>query len=121
MQWLARSVLFLALLTCNDPGGGKDATTDATVFARLHAKQKLQASAAGSDCRVLVIRTEAALNDDLVESIQYGTGDYGAYGGADEFARKRGFRAVVYRDPAGAIRTYGATTRDEAQTMPYCR
>jgi hypothetical protein len=121
MPWLARSALCLALLACNDPRAGKDAANDATAFTRQHAKHKLHASVAGHDCRVLVISTKAALNKDLVESIQYGTGDYMAFGGADQFAHERGFRAVVYRDSTGAFRTYGAITRDEAQSMPHCR
>lgn len=121
MQWLARSALVLTLLACNAPHAEKDAAAGATAFTRQHAKHKLHASVAGSDCRVLVIRTETPLNDTLVESIQYGTGDYEAFGGADQFAHDRGFRAVVYRDAIGALWTYGATTRDEARSMPECR
>jgi hypothetical protein len=121
MPWLTRSALILALLTCNDPRAEKDAATGAATFTRQHAKHKLHASVAGRDCRVLVITTEAALNDHLVESIQYGIGDYVAFGGADQFAHERGFRAVVYRDSTGPFRTYGAITRDEARSMPHCR
>ena len=121
MQLFARSALLLALLTCNAPPAERDAGHDATAFTRQHAKHKLHASVAGSDCRVLVIRMETAFSNDLVESIQYGTGGYGAFGGAEQFAHERGFRAVVYRDSTGALRTYGAITRDEAQSMPNCR
>lgn len=121
MPLFARSVLLLALLTCDGPRAERNAATNATAFTRQHAKHKLHASVAGGDCRVLAIRTDTALNDDLVESIQYGTGGFGAFGGAERFARERGFRAVVYRDPTGALWMYGATTRDEARSMPLCR
>lgn len=121
MQRLARSAVLLALLTCNTPHAEDDAATDATLFTRQYAKQKLHASVAGNDCRVFVISTETPLNDEVVESIQYGTGSYSAFGGAEQFAHDRGLRAVVYRDSTGALWTYGATTRDEAQSMASCR
>jgi hypothetical protein len=119
MQRIARLALVFAL-ACHAPHAGNDATNDAASFTKQHAKHKLKATAAGSDCRVLVIETEATFDDDLVESIQYGTSGYDAFGGAEQFARDRGFRAVVYRDAAGRLWTYGATTRDEAQSLPGC-
>ena len=121
MQWLARSTLMLTLLACIGPRASEGAAAAADLFTRQHEKHALQASVAGSDCRVLLINGETEFEDDLVESIQYGVGSYDAFGGAERFARDRGFRAVVYRDPAGAFWTYGATSRAEAQSMPRCR
>jgi hypothetical protein len=121
MRRITRLALVLALAACNGPRAGHDAADNAALFTRRHAKHQLRASVAGSDCHVLVIETKAEFDDDLVESIQYGIGDYDAFGGADQFTHERGFRAVVYRDSAGHLWTYGATTRDEAQSIPRCR
>ncbi len=121
MKRIAPLALALALSACNVPRAEESAATAAAAFTRQHAKHNLQAFVAGSDCRVLLIGTETTFDDELVETIQYGTGDYDAFGGVDRFAHERGFRAVVYRDSAGTLWTYGATTRDEAQSLPRCR
>ncbi len=121
MQWLVGSTLVLTLLACDTPRAGKDVAKAVDLFTRQHRKHDLHASVGGTDCRVLIIGSETGFADDQVESIQYGVGNYEAFGGAEQFARDRGFRAVVYRDPAGAFWTYGATTRDEARSMPRCR
>lgn len=120
MQRLMRSALVLALVACNAQPVSREAGA-ADSFTQQHRKHKLQATAAGSDCRVLLIAIETQFDEDLVESIHYGTGDYGAFGGVEQFARDRGFRAVVYRDPSDGLWTYGATTRDEARSLPRCR
>lgn len=119
MQWFMGSVLVLALIACNAPVRREAVAADQ--FTHQHREHKLQAVAAGTDCRVLLIVTETQFDDDLVESIHYGTGGYDAFHGAEQFARDRGFRAVVYRDPKGGLWTYGATTRDEARSLPPCR
>jgi len=120
MQRLMRAAVVLALIACNAQPVRREATA-ADLFTRQHRQHKLQATAAGSDCRVLLIATEMQFDEDLVESIHYGTDGYGAFGGGEQFARDRGFRAVVYRDPSGGLWTYGATTRDEARSLPRCR
>ena len=120
MQRFMRSALVLAFIACHAQPVRREATA-ADLFTREHKTHRLQASAAGSDCRVLLIATETQLDDDLVESIHYGTGGYDAFGGGEQFARDRGFRAVIYRDPSGGLRTYGATTHDEARSLPRCR
>jgi hypothetical protein len=120
MYRLLRSVLALAFIACTgQPASREDAA--AALFARQHRKHPLQATAAGSDCRVLLIDLETPADENLVESIHYGTGDYGAFGGAEQFARDHQFRAVVYRDASGGCWTYGATTREEARSLPRCR
>jgi hypothetical protein len=121
MQWLVRSALVFALVGCDTPRADEPAAAAAEAFSRQHAIQKLHAFVAGSDCRVLLVSTSSTFDDDLVESIHYGTGGYGAFGGVEQLSHDRGFRAVVYRDPAGGLWTYGATTRDEARSMPRCR
>lgn len=120
MQRFLRSLCVLALIACDAQPVSKEATA-ADLFTREHTQHKLQATAAGSDCRVLLVAIETRFDDDLVESVHYGTGSYGAFGGVEQFARDRGFRAVVYRDPAGGLWTYGATTKDEARSLPRCR
>jgi hypothetical protein len=119
MQRFMSWAFVLALIACNAQPVSREATA-ADLFTREHRKHRLQAAVAGSDCRVLLIATETPFDVELVESIQYGTGDYGAFGGVEQFARDRGFRAVVYRDPSGGLWTYGATTRDEARSLPRC-
>jgi hypothetical protein len=121
MQKFARSAILFTALACNADRAGEAAAAAAESFTRQHATRELHASVAGSDCRVLLISMKTAFDKDLVESIHYGTDGYDAFGGAEQFARDRGFRAVVYRDPAGTFWTYGATTRDEARSMPRCR
>jgi hypothetical protein len=119
MQRFMTSALVLTLIACSARPVSREATA-ADLFTRAHRKHKLQATAAGSDCHVLLIAIETQFDEDLVESIQYGTADYDAFGGVEQFAHDRGFRAVVYQDPSGGLWTYGATTRDEAQSLPRC-
>jgi len=120
MHLFMTSALVLALIACDAQPVSREETA-AAALTQAHREHKLQAIAAGRDCGVLLIAIETQFDDDLVESIHYGTGDYGALGGVEEFARNRGFRAVVYRDPSGGLWTYGATTRDEARSLPRCR
>jgi hypothetical protein len=122
MQWFLRAALVLALVACHHVERAGQAAADAAEeLTRQHAKHGLRASVAGSDCRVLLITIESAGDDELVESIHYGTGGYDAFGGVEQLAHDRGFRAVVYRDATGELWTYGATTRDEARSLTNCR
>lgn len=114
MSWLL--LLFLGCL--NDQ---TKTSKTAEVFTRAYGNQKLQAVMAGSDCQVLLIKSSVPLDRATIESIHYGIGEYGAhYGGAEQFAAEYRLRAVVYRDSAGHMQTYGATTRAEAESMPVC-
>jgi hypothetical protein len=121
MHWFARAVLLFALIACNVPRASDGASAAAEALTRQHAAHALRASVAGSDCRVLLISIQNAFDRNLVESIHYGTDGYEAFGGVEQFAHDRGFRAVVYRDANGGLRTYGATSRDEARSLPRCR
>lgn len=115
-----RRLMLLLLLACNGPQADKEIIAAADVLSRDYAKQSLEAKVAGADCKVLLIEAKTRLDEATIESIHYGTGDYGAHGGVEQYADRR-FRAVVYRDPSGIVRTYGATTLDEARSMPRCR
>lgn len=105
---------------------GNDHAEPAIAAARAFTKRyeglNLKAHAAGTDCQVLLIASDTVLDSTTVESIQYGVGHANAYeGGADRFAEDRRFRAVVYRDRDNGLWTYGATTREEAASLPLCR
>jgi hypothetical protein len=122
MQRLVTTGVLIALLSCNNARPAAPAAIAAAeLFTRQYARRKLRASVAGTDCKVLVIAIENGFDDGLVESIHYGASGYDALGGGEQFVKDRGFRAVVYRDGSGYLKTYGATTFDEARTMPRCR
>lgn len=96
-------------------------TKAAAVWTQHYPQQPLEAHAAGSDCAVLLIEAETRLDDGLVESIHYGISPYDAYeDGAQQFAIDQKFRAVVYRDAAGTLWTYGAIAREEARSLSPC-
>lgn len=111
-----------ALSACGFNPDAEMPVAAARTLTRQYAKQKLDADAAGTDCLILLVRTKKVVDHATIEAIHYGTGDYIAYdGGVQQYAEDRKFRAVVYRDSAGGLWTYGATTRDEAKSMPVCR
>ncbi len=120
MQWIVRAALAFALIACHVNRADNAAIAAAASFTRQHTKHKLHASVAGSDCQILLITIETAFDDDLVESIHYGTDGYDAFGGVEQFAHDHEFRGVVYRDASGGLWTYGATTRDEARSLSPC-
>ncbi len=112
----------IALLGCDLHPGAKIPVAAAQKITQQYAKQDLRADAAGDDCKVLLIRTRKAFDNALVESIHYGIGESDAsQEGMQQFAEAKGFRAVVYRDSAGDVWTYGSITLDEARSMPTCR
>ena len=122
MQRLVTTGLLVARLAGNTARPASPAAAAAAeLFTRKYTDRKLHASVAGTDCNVLVIAIENGFGDDLVESIHYGASGYETLGGGEQFVRDHAFRAVVYRDEAGHLRTYGATTLDEARSMPRCR
>ena len=121
MHWLLRLGLALALCACNTHHAGEDRIAAADLLTQAYERQQLEAFVGGTDCLALIIRAKTRLDDAFVESMQYGTGPYTAFGGVELFAEKRHFRAVVYRDAADRLWAYGATSRDEARSMPRCR
>lgn len=101
--------------------------THANAFTARYAKSRfsgwnVRATAAGHDCGVLLIRTSVLIDKRMVEALHYGGGPYDIHrGGVHDFYRERRFRGVAYQDPSGAAWTYGAVTKDEAETLKPCR
>jgi hypothetical protein len=86
------------------------------------AKWNIRGVAAGPDCNVLFVDTSMVLDDSLVEAIHYGTGPYAVVeGGVRQFVRMCAFRAVVYRDRIGRVRTYGDLAQTEAEELQPCK
>ena len=122
MRHLHACSLLLLLSACQFNPKAEAPVKAAREFNELFATQRLHANAAGDDCLVLLVGTNAHLDDTAVESLHYGAGNPPAYkGGVRQFTEDRGFRAVVYRDTDRALWTYGAITRDEAQVIRTCR
>ena len=114
--------VLIALLGCDLNPGAKGSVAAAQIATRQYAEQYLRADAAGDDCRILLIQTKKGFDNALVESIHYGIGEHDTFhGGIQQFAEAKGFRAVVYRDAAGDLWTYGSITLEEARTMRRCR
>jgi hypothetical protein len=96
-------------------------------FTRRYSQSRLsawnvRADAAGSDCAVLYIEASLILEDAMVEAMHYGAGRYDIYdGGVQQFCRDRAFRGAAYKDSTGKMWTFGAVTREEAETLKRCR
>jgi hypothetical protein len=114
--------VLIAILGCDLNPGTAIPVAAAQTITRQYSKRKLRAHAAGDDCGILLVQARTALDNTTVESIHYGTGENHVYdGGIQQFAEDNRFRAVVYRDAAGDLWTYGSITLDEARTMSICR
>jgi hypothetical protein len=86
------------------------------------SKWDVRASAAGTDCTILLVRTSVIMDDGMVESLHYGAGKYDVWeGGLQQFCRERGFRGVVYKDEVERVWTYGAVTSSEGESIEECR
>ncbi|HEX6099182.1 MAG TPA: hypothetical protein VF432_22910 [Thermoanaerobaculia bacterium] len=122
MKHLSALALLAALAACDFNPDAKAPIESARMLTRNYTLHELTAYAAGTDCRVLLVRTRTALDDATVETLHYGDGESATYpGGLQQYAEERKFRAVAYRDQDGGLWTYGSITRQEAQTMPVCR
>jgi hypothetical protein len=96
------------------------AVTQRYAHSRLES-WRIRASAAGSDCDVLLVDTSVLMEDSMVEALHYGGGAYDVDGGGVErVCRARAFRGVAYRDSAARLWTYGDVTADEARTLRPC-
>jgi hypothetical protein len=81
----------------------------------------LRASAAGSRCDVLFVRTAVFLDEPMIEALHYGAITYDLYeGGVQQFSRDRAFRGVTYKDPSGRLWAYGAVSVREAEGLAPC-
>jgi hypothetical protein len=86
------------------------------------AKWHLRGSAAGADCKVLLVETPMVLDDSFVEAMHYGTGACAVVdGGVRRFSREHAFRGVVYSDHTGRAWTYGDLAHAEADGLQPCR
>jgi hypothetical protein len=115
-----RRLVLILLFACYTDPAAKQAAAAAKQLTREYAKPELQAFAAGEDCKVLLIESDSQLDTVAIESMQYGTGEY-AEKSVERFAADHRFRAVVYRDTTGVVRSYDAVTRAEAESMRRCR
>jgi hypothetical protein len=87
-------------------------------FAAWH----IRATAAGSDCSVLVLQTEIILEDAMIEAMHYGAGAYNTFpGGVKQFTTDHAFRGVIYEDVSGRRWPYGAVTEREKEEVTQCR
>jgi hypothetical protein len=125
---MKKLVLCLILTVCAPHPTPRDAqiaaasTLTARYAASTMAKWNLRGSAAGADCKVLLVETPIVLEDSLVEAIHYGTGAYAVVdGGVRRFTREHAFRGVVYRDHTGRFWTYGDLAQSEAEGLQPCR
>jgi hypothetical protein len=119
--------LLIAFAAACDGGTSNAYVTAANTFTQHYSQSRLarwnvRASAAGSDCAILIVQTSIILEDSLVEAMHYGAGAYAVYdGGVQNFYRKGAFRGVAYKDSTGRVWTYGATTVAEAHSLKPCR
>jgi len=133
---LAVIVLTVALSCTDRPQTDAAIQQESARRARVHAARiftrdceasplanwKLHGSAAGGDCRILLVDTSMILEDSTVEAMHYGTGSYELYaGGVLHFSRERAFRGVAYRDRTGHLWTYGEVSARETQDLQPCR
>lgn len=129
---MTRSLIIGALcilLSCNSkqaPPRSDAHVTAATLLTERYgaspfAAWRVRATAAGSDCSVLVLQTGIILEDSMIETMHYGAGAYNDTipGGVKKFLTDYAFRGVIYQDVSGRKWTYGAVTEKEEVTR--CR
>ncbi len=81
----------------------------------------IRVTAAGSDCRVLLLQADIILEDSMVEAMHYGAGSYDTYeGGVQQFLRTYSFRGASYQDASGHVWTYGNLSASEAERLVPC-
>ncbi|HEX7191164.1 MAG TPA: hypothetical protein VF381_06275 [Thermoanaerobaculia bacterium] len=126
-------MIALTIIHCSDdpllqkPEAVKEYILAARTFTSDCAASRLaswnvRASAAGTDCGILLIETPMILEDAIVEAMHYGTGAYDLYrGGVNQFNRARAFRGVAYKDGSGQLWYYGNLSRTEAESLQPCR
>jgi hypothetical protein len=130
MTRLLALVLTASLAACEAAAPSSIHAVAARSFAERLAQSrwaawKIEAHAArtpGSDCNVLLVRASIALDDSMIETLQYGSQAYDVFGGGvQQFCKDHRFRGVMYRDSAGHLWTYGALTLQETDTLVPCR
>lgn len=117
------ALLFVSIAACHRPGPQVSA---ASMLTRRYSRSQFEkwnvrASAAGRDCRVLLVETSIVLDDSMVEAMHYGAGPYSVDGrGMQHFSREGAFRAVLYRDQTDRVWTYGDLDQEEARSITAC-
>ncbi|HYC93133.1 MAG TPA: hypothetical protein VEO54_28265 [Thermoanaerobaculia bacterium] len=116
-------LLFLSVLACQRPDAR---VSTASMLTQRYSRSRFEkwdvrASAAGRDCRVLLVRTSIILDDSMVEAMHYGAGAYAVDGrGMQHFSREGAFHDVVYRDRTDRVWIYGQLGEDEARSIAEC-
>lgn len=116
---MRRLMPVVLLFACYTDPATQRAIAAADELTRLYSNPDLRAYAAGHDCKVLLIESEVPLDTVTIESMQYGTGEYGEQS-VERFAADHRFRAVVYRDETRVVKSYDAMTREEAESLRSC-
>jgi len=112
-------ILLFALAACTDDSRNAHIAA-AGKFTQHYAQSRLgkwdvRATAAGSDCTVLLVEASIVMDDFMVDALHHGTGAYDVYtGGVQKFADERGFRSVAYRDPRNRVWRFGPATGSNA-------
>ena len=100
---------------------------EAETLTRLYANSAMaawnvRATAAGSDCGVLHVKTSIIMEDAMVDALHFGAGAYNIYeGGVHAFSTERAFRGVAYTDATGKTWTFDAVKASEAERLEPCR
>jgi hypothetical protein len=82
----------------------------------------VRASAAGRDCRVLLVETSIVLDESMAEAMHHGTGPYALDGrGLNAFSAEDGFRGVVYKDSTNRVFHYGDLRDEDPHGLTPCR
>jgi len=125
-EGFAAGALFIILLSCNSPRSDAHVTAAALLTQRCAAPPytawHIHATAAGSDCSVLVLQAEIILEDSMIEALHYGAGAYNTLPrGVKQFTADHAFRGVIYKDVSGRSWPYGAVTEREVEEVTPCR
>lgn len=129
MRRIALLTLSLVLVACSSEPDvelarihAADAFTQRYSHSRL-GKWNVRASAAGTDCGVLLVQTGIILDASTVEALHYGTGAYDVYtGGVERFSKDSRFRGVAYQDSSGRIRwPYAVATTTDPDALTPCQ
>lgn len=83
----------------------------------------VRATAAGTNCEVLLIEMPMPVDTSTVEAMHHGVAAYDFFpGGVNRFRREHAFRGVAYKDSSGYLWEYGNITAADLQALtPPCR
>lgn len=116
---MRRLLTLVLLVACYTDPATEKAVAAAKRLTLTYGKPELHAYVAGYDCGILVVESDERLDTTTIESMQYGTGEFSEQS-VEQFAVRNRFRAIVYRDPRGVVKSYESITRAEAESMRPC-